>query len=139
MSTRAQQDFKWHNGLLRKGTQLRIPKSSLQLKFINECHNNGHRERDKTLQLVTEQPYWPSMQREVDKFMKNGHICQVPKESATNAGLYSPLHIPEHPWTNRSMDFVLGLLRTQKVTEDSSNEDANSRANSLQVGEDDVD
>jgi hypothetical protein len=54
------------------------------------------------------------MQREVVKFMKNGHICQVPKESAANTGLYSPLHIPERPWTNKSMDFVLGLPRTQK-------------------------
>jgi hypothetical protein len=54
------------------------------------------------------------MQREVDKFMKNGHICQVPKESTTNAELYLTLHIPEHPWTNGSMDCVLGLPRTQK-------------------------
>jgi hypothetical protein len=46
--------------------------------------------------------------------MKNGHICQVPKESATNAELYWPLHIPESPWTNKSMDFVVGLPRTQK-------------------------
>jgi hypothetical protein len=114
VSTRARQDFKWHNGLLCKGTQLRIPKGSLRLKFIKECHNKGHRERGKTLQLVTKWPYWPSMQREVDKFMKNGHICQVPKESATNAELYSPLHIPESPWTNKSMDFVVGLPRTQK-------------------------
>jgi hypothetical protein len=62
VSTRARQGFKWHNGLQFKGTQLRIPKGSLQLKIIKECHNEGHRERDKTLQLVTEQFYWPSMQ-----------------------------------------------------------------------------
>jgi hypothetical protein len=53
--------------------------------------------------------------------------------------LYLPLHIPERPWTNRSTDFVLGLPRTQKVIEDSLDEDANSRVNSLQPGEDDVD
>jgi hypothetical protein len=46
--------------------------------------------------------------------MKNGHICQVPKESATNVGLYSPLYILERLWTNGSMDFVLGIPRTQK-------------------------
>jgi hypothetical protein len=114
VSIRVRQDFKWHNGPLCKGTQLCINKSSLRLKFIKECHNKGHRERDKTLQLVTERPYWSSMQREVDKFMKNGHICQVPKESATNAGLYLPLHIPKRPWTNGSMNCVLGLPRTQK-------------------------
>jgi hypothetical protein len=45
--------------------------------------------------------------------MKNGHICQVPKESTTNARLYSSLHIPERPWTNGSMESVLALPRTQ--------------------------
>jgi hypothetical protein len=33
MSTQAQQGFKWHNGLLFKGTKLCIPKGSLQLKL----------------------------------------------------------------------------------------------------------
>jgi hypothetical protein len=91
-----------------------IPKGSLLLKIIKECHNEGHREQDKTLQLVAEQFYWPSMRREVDKLVKSCQICQVSKESATNARLYWPLSIPERLWTNVSMDFVLGLPRTQK-------------------------
>jgi hypothetical protein len=114
VSTQAQQGFKWHNGLLFKGTQLRIRKGSLRLKIIKECHNGGHRERDKTLQLVTGQFYWPSMQREVNRLVKSCQTCQVSKESATNAELYSPLPIPERPWTNGSIDFVLGLPKTEK-------------------------
>jgi hypothetical protein len=54
------------------------------------------------------------MWREVDKLVKSCKVCQVSKGSATNAGLYLPLPIPEQPWTNVSMDFVLGLPRTQK-------------------------
>jgi hypothetical protein len=114
MSTRMRRGFGWHNGFLFKGTQLCIPKSSLRLKIIKECHNEGHRERDKTLQLVAKQFYWPSMWRELNKLVKSCQICQVSKESATNAGLYLPLPIPERRWTNGSMDFVLGLPKTQK-------------------------
>jgi hypothetical protein len=114
VSTGAQGGFALHKGFLFKGTQLCILEGSLRLKIIKERHNEGHMGRDKTLQLVAEQFYWPSMRREVDKLVKSFRICQVSKGSATNAGLYLPLPIPERPWTNVSMDFVLGLPRTQK-------------------------
>ena len=114
VSTGAQGNFALHNGFLFKGTQLCIPEESLQLKIIKERHNEGYIRRDKTLQLVADQFYWPSMRREVDKLVKSCWICQVSKGSATNAKLYLPLPIPEQPWTNVSMDFVLGLPRTQK-------------------------
>jgi hypothetical protein len=54
------------------------------------------------------------MRREVDKLVKSCRVCQVSKGAATNAGLYLPLPILEQPWSNVSMDFMLGLPRTQK-------------------------
>jgi hypothetical protein len=63
---------------------------------------------------VTEHFYWPTLQKEVDKFGRCYRVCQVSKGGATNARLYMPLPIPEGPWTNVSMDFVLGLPWTKK-------------------------
>jgi hypothetical protein len=107
-------DYGVYNGFLFKGHQLCIPDCSLRLKIIQERHNEGLMGRDKTFLLVAEQFNWPTLRKEVDKLVRYCRVCQVSKGGATNAGLYMPLSIPEGPWTNVSMDFVLGLPRTQK-------------------------
>jgi hypothetical protein len=94
--------------------ELCIPDYSVRLKIIQECHNEGHIERDKTVQLVVEQFYWSTLRKKVGKFVRCCRVCQVSKGGATNAGLYMPLPILEGPWTNVSMDFGLSLPRTQK-------------------------
>jgi hypothetical protein len=54
------------------------------------------------------------MRKEVDRFVAHCRVCQMAKGSSTNAGLYLPLPIPTQPWTDISMDLVLGLPRTQR-------------------------
>ncbi|GJX98930.1 putative nucleotidyltransferase, ribonuclease H [Tanacetum coccineum] len=107
-------DFNIHDGFLFKGNQLCIPNTSLRLKIIKELHGEGHVGRDRTLQLVHASYFWPTMRKEVDRYVKRCRICQVLKGTATNAGLYMPLPVPAQLWVDISMDFVLGLPRTQR-------------------------
>lgn len=90
----------------------RIAASVFQI--IGELHNEGHVGRDRTLQLVTTSYFWPCLRRDVERFVERCRICQQGKGKSSNAGLYLPLPIPTQPWTDVSMDFVLGLPRTQR-------------------------
>ncbi|GAA0164218.1 hypothetical protein LIER_19908 [Lithospermum erythrorhizon] len=54
------------------------------------------------------------MHRDVERFVARCTVCQRAKGHASNAGLYLPLHVPTQPWTNISMDFILGLPWTQR-------------------------
>ncbi|WZZ83832.1 hypothetical protein YC2023_104404 [Brassica napus] len=102
-------DYALVNGFLFKGLRLCVPDCSLRLQIISELHNEGHVGRDRTLQLVTSSYFWPTLRRDVERFVSRCRTCQHGKGKATNAGLYLPLPVPTQPWTDVSMDFVLGL------------------------------
>ncbi|GKD04859.1 putative reverse transcriptase domain-containing protein, partial [Tanacetum coccineum] len=63
-------DFNIHDGFLFKKNQLCIPDTSLRLKIIKELHGEGHVGRDCTLQLVQASYFWPTMRKEVDRYVK---------------------------------------------------------------------
>jgi hypothetical protein len=54
------------------------------------------------------------MRSEVKRFVDRCRIFQHSKGRKQNAGFYQPLLIPERPWDEISMDFVLGLPKTQR-------------------------
>ncbi|PKI58864.1 hypothetical protein CRG98_020763 [Punica granatum] len=107
-------EFLLHDGFLFKGNQLCIPDCSLHLKIIKELHGEGHVGRDRTLLLVHGSYFWPTIRKEVEKYVQRCWVCYVSKGTATNAGMYMSLPVPAQPWGDVSMDFVLDLPRTQR-------------------------
>jgi hypothetical protein len=57
---------------------------------------------------------WPHMRRDVQRHIVCCIVCLKAKSRLNPHGLYTPLPIPHVPWEDISMDFVLGLPRSQR-------------------------
>lgn len=67
------------------------------------------------MELIESSYWWPKPRKKnVAGFVKRCHTYQVSKGGSTNARLYILLLVSHAPWEDISMDFVLGLPRTQR-------------------------
>lgn len=107
-------EYLLHDGYLFRDNWLCVPACSLRAKLVSELHGEGHVGRDRTVDLVQRRFFWPSLCRDVTRHVHRCRVCQLSKGTTTNAGLYRPLLVPSLPWAAVSMDFVLGLPRTQR-------------------------
>jgi hypothetical protein len=110
-------DYLIQDGLLFKGNQLCILKGSMRENLLKEKHNRGlvgHFGHDEKFVQLNNLYYCPGMRKNVNKFVNKCIISQHAKGKRQNTGLYQPLPVPERPWDAVSMDFLLGLPRTQR-------------------------
>lgn len=110
-------DYFIQDGMLFRGVQLCIPKSSMRENLIKEKHSGGlvgHFGIDKTIALVSEQHFWPHIHKDVKRYLQSCRVCQVAKGSSQNVALYKLFIVPVRHWEDISMDFVLGLPKTPR-------------------------
>nr|GEU83852.1 RNA-directed DNA polymerase [Tanacetum cinerariifolium] len=55
------------------------------------------------------------MERDVNRLLERCRTCHLAKTHSSNAGLYTPLSVPVASWEDVSLNFVLGLPRTQRA------------------------
>ncbi len=68
----------------------------------------------KTLDMLADHFFWPHMRRDVQRHVERCITCLKAKSRLNPHGLYIPLPIPKVPWQDISMDFILGLPRSQR-------------------------
>ena len=77
----------------------------------------GHFERERTLELLTRNFYWPNMETDVWKYCNVCDNCQrtkVPRH--TKYGLLHPLEMACKPWMHIITDFITDLPESEGVT-----------------------
>ena len=89
----------------------------MRLSILDELHGGtlgGYFGEAKTLALVKGNFFWAKLEKDIARFVKKRVVCMMAKTHGNNAGLYTPLPIPNMPWEEVSLDYVLGLPRTQR-------------------------
>ncbi|WVZ54060.1 hypothetical protein U9M48_004925, partial [Paspalum notatum var. saurae] len=91
---------------------------SIRKLILSEAHDTAysiHPGSTKMYYDLKERFCWYGMKRAVAKYVAVCDTCQrVKAEYQRPAGLLQPLKIPEWKWEEISMDFIVGLPRTQK-------------------------
>ena len=103
-----------------KTDRMWVPKgedNQLRLRVIKEVHDQsavGHPGIERTLNMIRQFYYWPAMRKDIEQYLRNCHVCKRAKASrdAYN-GLLQPLPVPERPWVDLTMDFVVGLPKSR--------------------------
>jgi len=109
-------DEEWRevDGIMYKKGKVYVPKDNILRAEIIRLHHNtlvgGHREQWKTVELVTQNFWWPGITKEVKQYVEGYDTCQCNKNCTEQpAGKLMPNSIPEKPWTHILADFITKL------------------------------
>ncbi|RZB46923.1 Leucine aminopeptidase 1 isoform B [Glycine soja] len=87
-----------------------IPLINTLLTEYHATPTGGHAGVTKTLASILENFQWPGLRDDVKQFVAKCVDCQVTKYEARKiAGLLCPLPVPNRPWEDLSLDFIVGL------------------------------
>ncbi|WVZ81263.1 hypothetical protein U9M48_028656, partial [Paspalum notatum var. saurae] len=91
---------------------------SINKLILSEAHDTAysiHPGSTKMYYDLKERFWWYGMKRAVTEYVAICDTCQrVKAEHQRLAGLLQPLKVPEWKWEEITMDFIVGLPRTQK-------------------------
>ena len=94
-----------------------MPQGSLRQSLVRVAHEDGLMglfRVAKALDTLHEHFFWPNMRKYVHNLCDKCITCSKAKSKVQPHGLYTALPIPDMPWVDISMDFILGLPKTSK-------------------------
>ncbi|KAL4367666.1 hypothetical protein GQ457_05G008100 [Hibiscus cannabinus] len=102
--------------VLFRGRILVPAETAVRVLLLQEFHCSvigGHAGITRTLHRLAANFYWTGMRKDVCRFVTECQVCQRMKsDSLTPAGLLQPLPIPDKVFEDISLDFIIGLPKS---------------------------
>ena len=107
------------DGALKCRDRLCVPDiDNLRKDILDEAHKSRltvHPGGTKMYQDLKRNFWWEGMKREIAEYVSKCFTCQqVKADHQKPSGLLQPLPVPQWKWEHISMDFVVGLPRSQQ-------------------------
>ena len=84
------------------------------MREFHEVPYSGHLGYHKTLKKIQQSVYWPEHTLEIRDFIQRCSVCQQEKAvHRVPAGLLQPLKLLEKKWADLSMEFIMGVPRSE--------------------------
>uniref|UniRef100_A0A8C5PE09 Gypsy retrotransposon integrase-like protein 1 n=1 Tax=Leptobrachium leishanense TaxID=445787 RepID=A0A8C5PE09_9ANUR len=107
------------DGLLLYEDRIVVPEEA-RLEVLALCHDSpqaGHGGIKKTQNLLRRHFYWPTMNKSAIQYVQACPVCNRSKKCPQKtAGLLQPLLIPDRPWKDLTVDFIVDLPPSQGCT-----------------------
>jgi hypothetical protein len=112
--TRTEEWYKQSDGIIYVKNRIFVPETEgLRTIVMNAYHNSimtGHPGQKRLTLMIAEKFYWENLPKDVMAYVKGCDICQRYKDVHQQpSGKLIPLEVPTRPWTNISMDHIVGL------------------------------
>ena len=84
------------------------------MRELHEVPYAGHLGYHKTMKNIQKTFYWPEHTLDIRDFVMGCPVCQQEKAvHRVPAGLLQPLKLPEQKWADVSMDYIMGLPKSE--------------------------
>ena len=108
------------DGILVMKGRICVPNvDDLRKAIMEETHCSAyvmHPDSTKMYQTIKENYWWSSMKRDIVEFVSRCLVCQQVKvEHQKPARTLQPFPLTEWKWKHITMDFIVGLPRTQTI------------------------
>lgn len=109
-------EAKMNQGLLMVKGKVYVPKEYRRevMRKHHESVDAGHPGQTKTIELITQNYWWPTLNIDTKNFVRQCLRCQQTKSFPTkHMGLLIPNPVPTAPWEDVTVDMIVGLPDSQ--------------------------